>query len=166
MRVLVTLNRQEQDTINRLLSSSGARTFTLLLACLLFSAGGHAQTPHHAQPYLQAVPNGLESAWSGVWAAEDSPFVIRVTRSGNQFAVESIESMGLEWVASNGIINGDSATIEVEYQGVYGRVLVQLIDATTAMARALSCQPDYHVICALVRNQQAQFNKQVSRQVP
>ena len=131
----------------------------------MFSASAQAQTAHHAQQYLQAVPiQSQDGAWGGVWAAQDSPFVIKVTRSGNQFMVESIESMGLEWVARNGIINGDSATIDVEYQGVYGRVLVQLMDATTAVARAMSCQPDYHVICALVRNQQAQFNKQA--QVP
>ena len=74
--------------------------------------------------------------------------------------------MGLQWVARNGIINGDSATIEVEYQGVYGRVLVQLIDASTAVARAMSCQPDYHVICALVRNQQARFTKYIPEQAP
>lgn len=132
----------------------------------MFNTSAPAQTAHHAQQYSQAVPvpQGLESAWAGVWATQDSPFVIKVTRSGNQFMVESIESMGLEWEAGNGIINGDSATIDVEYQGVYSRVLVQLMDATTAVARAMSCQPDYHVICALVRNQQAQFNKQV--QVP
>jgi hypothetical protein len=115
---------------------------------------------------LQAVPHDQDGAWGGVWVAEDSPFVIRVIRSGNQFSVESIESMGFEWVTRNGIINGDSATIEVEYQGVYAKVLVQLLDADTAVARAMSCQPDYHVICALVRNQQARFNKQISVQVP
>jgi len=165
MRILVTLGRQERYTINRLLNSLIARSCTLLLVGLLFSAGVQAQIPHHAQQYLQAVPHDHENGvWSGVWTAEDSPFIIKVTRSGDQFTVESIESMGLEWVARNGIIKGDSATIEVEYQGVFGRVLVQLIDATTAVARAMSCQPDYHVICALVRNQQARFNKQVTVQ--
>ncbi len=161
----ITFTGRERLTINRQLCILLHRTCTLI-AGLLFIAGAQAQMPHHAQALLQPVPHGQEGAWGGVWAAEDSPFVIRVIRSGNEFTVESIESMGLRWVARNGIINGDSATIEVEYQGVYGRVLVQLIDATTAVARAMSCQPDYHVICALVRNQQARFNKQIQVDTP
>jgi len=56
-----------------------------------------------------------------------------------------------------GPINGTSATIDVEYQGVVARVLVQLGESGTAMVRPLSCQPDYHVVCALVQNQQARF---------
>lgn len=67
--------------------------------------------------------------------------------------------MGLVWTTRKGMIAGDSATIEVEYQGVIGRVFIQMLDDRTAVARALSCQPDYHVICALVRNQQARFLK-------
>lgn len=164
--MFVIFIRREQFTIDRQLSFLLSRTCILLIAGLLFIAGAQAQIPHHAQPHLQPVPHGQDGAWGGVWAAEDSPFIIRVIRSGNQFSVESIESMGLQWVARNGIINGDSATIEVEYQGVYGRVLVQLIDASTAVARAMSCQPDYHVICALVRNQQARFTKYIPEQAP
>jgi hypothetical protein len=156
-----TFDRQERDIINTLLNAYMIRTFSLLLAGLLLMAGkAQAQSPHFAQPQLQPLPHEQDSAWPGIWVAEDSPFIIKVIRSGSQFSVESIESMGLEWVARNGIIKGDSATIEVEYQGVYGRVLVQLLDSTTAVARAMSCQPEYHVICALVRNQQARFLKQ------
>ncbi len=98
--------------------------------------------------------------WSGVWTAQDTPFTLRVSHlEEGLFIVEPVETMGLVWTTRNGVISGDSATIEVEYQGVTGRVLVQLIDGKTAVARAMSCQPDYHVVCALVRNQQATFLK-------
>jgi hypothetical protein len=36
---------------------------------------------------------------------------------------------------------------------------VQLISDSSAIVRSLSCQPDYHVICTLVQNQQALFIK-------
>ncbi|OGT70259.1 MAG: hypothetical protein A3H44_01035 [Gammaproteobacteria bacterium RIFCSPLOWO2_02_FULL_57_10] len=67
--------------------------------------------------------------------------------------------MGFIWSNGIGKINGDSATVEVNYQGVVGTILVQLGDGDTAMVRPLSCQPDYHVVCALVQNQQARFVK-------
>jgi hypothetical protein len=37
--------------------------------------------------------------------------------------------------------------------------MVQLTSPSTAIVRSMSCQPDYHVVCTLVRNQQARFVK-------
>jgi hypothetical protein len=97
--------------------------------------------------------------WSGIWNAEGSLLTLRVTHIDDQLHVEPVESLGFQWRNSVGQINGSSATIDVEYQGVVATVLVQLGEGGTAMVRPLSCQPDYHVVCALVQNQQARFRK-------
>src|SRR5690606_30579791 len=86
-------------------------------------------------------------SWAGVWSAEQTIITLRVVRAGNQFSVEPIESGGLVWTTRNGVIHGDMGSIEVEYQGVTGKLMVQLIDDQTAIAHAVSCQPDYHVLC-------------------
>ncbi|MCB1664882.1 MAG: hypothetical protein KDI28_03845 [Pseudomonadales bacterium] len=119
----------------------------LILTCLLVlgSARGFAQTSH--------------SHWSGVWQVEGSPFTVRVTSHDNLLHVEPVESMGFIWRNTPGRISGNNATFEVEYQGVTATVLVQKADEDTAIARPLSCQPDYHIVCALVQNQQALFVK-------
>ena len=125
------------------------RTFAGLgLSSLLsiLSTQANAQTPH--------------ADWSGVWQASGSPFMLKVHSQNDLLHVEAIESMGLVWQNSPGTIHGDSATFEVQYQGVTATVLVQKTDAETAIARPLSCQPDYHIVCALVQNQQALFVKQ------
>jgi hypothetical protein len=97
--------------------------------------------------------------WSGIWNADGSPITLRVTHQNDQLNVEPLVTMGYEWRNSIGEIKGNSATLDVEYQGVVARVLVQLGNDNTAMVRALSCQPDYHVVCALVQNQQALFRR-------
>ena len=124
------------------------RTFPgLSLGCLLSLLGtqSNAQTP--------------DAYWSGVWQAAGSPFMLRVRSQNDLLHVEAIDSMGLVWQNSPGTIQGDSATFEVQYQGVTATVLVQKTDAETAIARPLSCRPDYHIVCALVQNQQARFVK-------
>lgn len=100
------------------------------------------------------------SAWHGNWQAENTTFILRVLPEGNRFEVEAVQPLGLGWTSSNGIINGNSGTINVEYQGVTALVMVQLISHGSAIVRSMSCQPDYHVVCTLVRNQQALFIKQ------
>lgn len=99
------------------------------------------------------------SAWHGTWQAENTTFTLRVVPDGNRFAVEAVQPLGLGWTSSDGIINGNSGTINVEYQGVTALVMVQLISDSSAIVRSMSCQPDYHVVCTLVRNQQALFLK-------
>lgn len=107
----------------------------------------------------QSAGTSLTPQWSGIWNAEGSLLTLRVTHSEDQLHVEPVESLGFIWRNSIGHINGNSATIDVEYQGVVATVLVQLGEGGTAMVRPLSCQPDYHVVCALVQNQQARFRK-------
>lgn len=97
--------------------------------------------------------------WHGEWQAENTDFRLLVLPSGAQFDVEPLNPLNLGWQASGGLINGSSGTIEVRYQGVVAQVMVQLISPESAIVRSLSCQPDYHVICTLVRNQQARFIK-------
>ena len=100
-----------------------------------------------------------EERWLGVWQAKDTLFTLRVVSKDEFLHIEPVETLGFLWRNSPGRINGDSATFNVEYQGVLATVHVQLGQDDTAIARPVSCRPDYHVVCALVQNQQALFNK-------
>jgi hypothetical protein len=97
--------------------------------------------------------------WTGVWQAdtEDMDVTLRVISDGEQFTVEEVVPVGMGWTVKNGAISGQSGVIDVFYQGVTAQVLVQLLDNNTAIIRSMSCQPDFHVVCTLVRNQQARF---------
>jgi hypothetical protein len=112
-----------------------------------------------AQVLAQSVTVQPPPQWSGIWNAEGSLISLRVTHLNDQLHVEPLVTMGHEWRNSIGEVNGNTATLDVEYQGVVARVLVQLGTDNTAMVRPLSCQPDYHVVCALVQNQQALFRR-------
>lgn len=100
-----------------------------------------------------------DARWLGVWQAKDTLFTLRVVARDEFLYLETVESLGFQWRNSPGRINGDSATFNVEYQGVFATVHVQLGEGGTAIARPVSCRPDYHVVCALVQNQQALFKK-------
>jgi len=126
-----------------------SRAVGLLTLSLAIPAHTLAQTPGST----------LSPQWSGIWIAEGTLLTLKVTHQDNELLVEPLESLGHIWRNSIGNINGSSATIDVEYQGVLATVLVQLGQGGTAMVRPLSCQPDYHVVCALVQNQQALFRK-------
>lgn len=128
------------------------RPRTLLCAALSCACMAAATSPASAQP-------AAESVWQGEWQVEETTFTLRVSTEGNRFFIEPVRPLGLEWTTSNGIIDGNNGTIQVEYQGVSAQVMVQLITDTSAIVRSMSCQPDYHVICTLVRNQQALFVK-------
>lgn len=97
--------------------------------------------------------------WDGVWSAEDGEFVVRIISNGERFHVFPVAPVGLGWNTREGFISGQSATVNAEFQGVTGTVLIQLTGPDTAIARPLSCQPDYHFICTLARNQQAHFQR-------
>jgi hypothetical protein len=127
----------------------------LLMSCLCLVA------PSLCLADSTANPNSFDSsAWYGEWQAENTTFVLRVLPENNRFVIEAVQPLGLGWTSSNGIINGNSGTINVEYQGVTALVMVQLVTHSSAIVRSMSCQPDYHVVCTLVRNQQALFVKQ------
>lgn len=97
--------------------------------------------------------------WHGQWQAQDTDFTLMVLPSGTNFRLQPLRPEGIQWQAGEGLISGSSGTVEVRYQGVTAQVLVQLTGPETAMVRSMSCQPDYHVVCTLVRNQQARFIK-------
>ncbi|MEX1197964.1 MAG: hypothetical protein WEB57_08905 [Pseudohongiellaceae bacterium] len=104
-------------------------------------------------------PSAAETRWNGQWSAEGLAFVVQARTSADHLDVSPVEPAEQGWITRNGRIRNDTATIEVEYQGVTATALIQLMADDTAIARALSCQPDYHVICTLVRNQQARFHR-------
>lgn len=124
------------------------------LICAALSCACAAATPDYAT--AQSFP---QSVWQGEWQIEATTFTLRVSTEGNRFFIEPVRPLGLEWSTNNGIIDGNNGTIQVEYQGVSAQVMVQLISDTSAIVRSMSCQPDYHVICTLVSNQQALFIK-------
>lgn len=112
-----------------------------------------------AMPLAVIAQSTPLSAWQGEWQVEATLFTLKVSTEGNRFFIEPVRPLGIEWTSSNGIIDGNTGTIQVEYQGVSAQVMVQLISDSSAIVRSLSCQPDYHVICTLVQNQQALFIK-------
>jgi len=112
-----------------------------------------------ATPLTATAQSAPLSVWQGEWQVEATTFTLRVSTQGNRFFIEPVRPLGLEWTSSNGTIDGNTGTIQVEYQGVSAQVMVQLISDSSAIVRSLSCQPDYHVICTLVQNQQALFLK-------
>ncbi len=105
----------------------------------------------------------VDNDWSGIWNAEGTLFSLRITQMNDQLLIEPLESLGFIWSNGIGRIHGgndeQSATIEVGYQGATGTLLVQLGEEGTATVRPVNCQPDFHVVCALVQNQKARFVK-------
>jgi hypothetical protein len=117
-------------------------TLSILILCSFTNAGSAA-----------------DERWLGVWQAKDTLFTLRLVAKDDFLHIEPVQSLGFLWRNSPGRVNGDSAAFNVEYQGVLATVHVQLGEDGTAIARPVSCRPDYHVICALVQNQQALFQK-------
>ena len=99
----------------------------------------------------------LSEYWDGIWAAEQGEFVVRVIRDGDRFSVFPVAPMGVPWTSQEGFISGQSATVTAQFQGARGTILIQLTGPDSAIARPLECQPDYHFVCTLARNQQATF---------
>jgi len=112
-----------------------------------------------AMPLAAIAQSAPLSVWQGEWQVEATLFTLKVSTEGNRFFIDPVRPLGIEWTSTNGTIDGNTGTIQVEYQGVSAQVMVQLISDSSAIVRSLSCQPDYHVICTLVQNQQALFTK-------
>ena len=102
---------------------------------------------------------GQGDPWDGVWMAQGTPFSIRVIRQHQRMLVSPVQSLGFVWSTGIGSIHDDTATIEVEYQGARGTVVVTQEGNGSAIARALNCLPQTHLICALVQGQQVRFIK-------
>lgn len=100
-----------------------------------------------------------DAAWNGQWQAEGSLFQISVKVSDGVMTVAEVESLGFVWTSEPGEVSGNVARIPVNYGGVSGIVQAELVNANTAVATAASCLPEFMVVCALARNQQAVFRK-------
>lgn len=103
----------------------------------------------------------LSSHWEGDWVVEGTLFRIGIEVEDDLLTVRQIESMGFQWSSKNGRIDGNIATVEVEYAGATGRIQAELLSPDTAVAFAASCLPDFMVICLLAKDQQAVFKKVV-----
>src|SRR5690606_5273914 len=119
---------------------------TALLWSIAISASAQGMTGHG-------------DPWDGVWMVEGTAFSIRVIRQDQRMLVSPVQSLGFVWSSGIGNIYEDTATIEVEYQGARGTVVVTQEGNGRAIARALNCLPQTHLICALVQGQQVRFIK-------
>jgi len=128
---------------------TNGQTRALIVAALMWSVamGAGAQDATAGDP------------WDGVWTAEGTAFSIRVIRQDQRMLIAPVQSLGFVWNSGIGSINGDTATIEVEYQGARGTVVVTHDKRGIATARALNCLPETHLMCALARGQQVRFLK-------
>jgi hypothetical protein len=99
------------------------------------------------------------TSWNGVWIADGSAFALKLHQQGDRLHLEAIETLGFAWRNSVGVISGESANFIVEYQGARATIVVVKTPTGKAIARPKNCSPEFHVICALVQNQQAGFTK-------
>ena len=97
--------------------------------------------------------------WEGVWLADGTLFSIVVAIENEEFRVVQLESLGFEWSSENGKIDGKVVTIEIKYAGVTGTIQAELVDPNTAVAFAVTCLPNFMVVCMLSKNRQAVFRK-------
>tara|TARA_B100000676_G_C17788201_1_gene685574 strand:+ start:423 stop:710 length:288 start_codon:yes stop_codon:yes gene_type:complete len=91
--------------------------------------------------------------------AEGTIFRVRLEVEGSRLIVHQLESMGFDWTNEIGHLEGNVATISVEYAGVKGIIQAEFFDDTTASVSAASCIPDFMVICLLAKDQKAIFKK-------
>ena len=101
----------------------------------------------------------LSAHWGGIWVAEGTLFSITVTIENEVFKVGQVESLGFEWTSENGKVDGNIVTVEIEYAGVTGTVQAELLSPNSAVAFAVTCLPDFMVVCLLSKDRQAVFRK-------
>jgi len=101
----------------------------------------------------------LSTHWEGEWLVEGTLFRIAVAVENEKLKLTQIESLGFLWTNEDGEIDGNVATVKVEYAGVTGTIQAELIDPNTAVAFAASCLPDFMVVCMLAKDRQAVFRK-------
>ena len=113
---------------------------------------------YSASAYSQ-FQNNSSYNWNGEWMAEGTTFRVRLEVEGSRLIVHQLESMGFDWTNEIGHLEGNVATISVEYAGVKGIIQAEFFDDTTASVSAASCIPDFMVICLLAKDQKAIFKK-------
>ena len=101
----------------------------------------------------------LSAHWGGIWVAEGTLFSITVTIENEEFKVGQVESLGFEWTSENGKVDGNIVTVEIEYAGVTGTIQAELMSPNSAVAFAVTCLPDFMVVCLLSKDRQAVFRK-------
>ena len=118
-----------------------------LLAVLLLISG----TVHGA--------DSTRNLWNGHWTADAFPIVVRTRASEGALVIEPVRPDGQQWRVTDGRIAQRSATVQAQYRDVIATIRIRLRDENTAIVSAESCEPEFHVICTLARNQQAVFRR-------
>ena len=121
---------------------------SLALTALVFASGSEAQ------PFSP-------DDWNGIWYADGTLFTLAVTVDGKVLYVDPMESMGFEWSSKDGriISSYEAGSIEVSYEGVSGRLRIDMLSPTTAKVAPINCAPEFNPVCILIRGQEAIFRK-------
>tara|TARA_B110000858_G_scaffold77483_1_gene89813 strand:- start:54800 stop:55216 length:417 start_codon:yes stop_codon:yes gene_type:complete len=101
----------------------------------------------------------LSAHWNGIWIVEGTLFSIAVAIEKEELKIQALESLGFIWSNKNGKVEGNLATVEVEFAGATSMVQAELVDPNTAVAIATSCLPDFMVACLLSKDREAVFRK-------
>ena len=129
---------------------------TLVLHSLLLSLLLITGVPARAQGGLE-----ISSAdWTGTWIAQGTLFSVAVSVQEGLFRVDEVQSLGFVWTSEPGSVDGDQATLQVQYAGVTAQLLARLTGNDRAIVEAASCMPEFMVVCVLVKGQQAVFVRQ------
>lgn len=134
-----------------LMSREALRKAIIVIYLCLFS---WLAIPSHGQ-------ENLSQHWNGVWNVEGTLFSIRIEVENGVMKITQIESLGFEWSNLDGKVEGNIASVAVDYidAGVTGVIQVELVDANTATAFAATCTPEFMVACALAKGRQAIFRR-------
>lgn len=115
---------------------------------------GVVANPSRAQTGL---PEAADADWNGTWVAQGTLFAVAVTVQDGVIQLDEVQSLGFVWSSQPGSVNGTEATLEVRYAGVTAQLLARLTGPGTAVVQAASCLPEFMVVCALAKGQQAVF---------
>lgn len=107
-----------------------------------------------------STDNSSAADWNGTWLAQGTFFSVAVTAQDGVFRVDEVESLGFAWTSQPGLVNGSEATVQVSYAGATAILLARLSGDGLAVVEAATCAPEFMVVCALVKGQQATFIRQ------
>lgn len=109
---------------------------------------------------VQGAENaGSDGLWNGHWIADAFPIAVRTRASESSLSIEPVRPDGQQWRVTGGRIERRTATVQARYRDVVATIRIRLRDEDTAIVSAESCEPEFHVICTLARNQQALFRR-------
>jgi len=114
-----------------------------------------------AATYSQTGNDEMSTAnWNGTWLAQGTLFSVAVTVQDGVFQVGEVQSLGFVWGSKPGSVSGSEATVEVSYAGATAMLLARLMGDGIAVVEAATCAPEFMVVCALAKGQQAIFVRQ------